>query len=201
MTDSTRGTGGAEDRPTRRRNLILAAAVGTVVVVGGVVAALAGAFDAAEPLPAPAASTVTLSSPTPTVAPIERTPVSLFADALPSTVLDLALIAIAPQPELVAADALEGYRLDYSDGAAVTVALDAGQWETPQEAAAAYSTLIAAAPSTDSGPVEVGGAAVGTWHVSATDGSAVMTWTNGTAMFRATGPDETVQDFYQAFPL
>ncbi|RYV50074.1 hypothetical protein [Pengzhenrongella frigida] len=192
----------SKDHPTRRRNLLIAAAVGAVVIVGLGIAALAGAFDAAEPVATPSASTVTLASPTPTVAPIERTPTSAFADALPSTVLDLALTAVAPQPTLVVADALEGYRFDYSDGAAVSVALDAGQWESPEEAAVAYTALVAAAPATDSGSVEVGGAAVGSWTFSeGADGAGSVTWTNGTALFQATGPAQTVRDFYQAFPL
>lgn len=223
MTESTRGTGNADELPTppvsdpdrsvdgtgptepgphRRRNLIIAAVVAGVVIVGGAVAALTGAFDAAEPLPTPTASTITLASPTPTLAPIAREPISAFADALPSTVLDLALTAIAPQPTLVAANALEGYRLDYSDGGSVAVALDAGQWETPEEAVAAYAPLAAAAPVTETGSVDVGGAPVGSWtFAEAADGTGTMTWTNGTALFRATGPAETVRSFYEAFPL
>ena len=232
MTDSTRGTWGAEDLPTppgpdpvvpdssadqdgpadgagpdepgshRRRNLLIAAVVGGVVVVGVAAAALSGAFDAAEPVPTPTASTITLASPTPTVAPIARQPISAFADALPSTVLDLALTAIAPQPPLVAANALEGYRLDYSDGGSVAVALDAGQWETPEAATAASAPLAAAVPVTETGSVDVGGAPVGTWTFSeAADGTGTMTWTNGTALFHATGPAPTVRSFYEAFPL
>ena len=232
MTDSTRDTRGAEDLPNppgshaavpaasadqdgpvdgagptepgshRRRNLLIAAVVGGVVVVGVAAAALSGAFDAAEPVPTPVASTITLSSPTPTVAPIARQPISAFEDALPSTVLDLSLTAIAPQPTLVAANALEGYRLDYSDGGSVAVALDAGQWETPEEAAAASAPLAAAAPVTETGSVDVGGAPVGIWTFSeAADGTGTMTWTNGTALFHATGPAQTVRSFYVAFPL
>lgn len=196
--------GPAEPEPgsNRRRDLIIAAAIGGIVVIGGAAAALSGVFDAPVPLPTPTASTITLASPTPTIAPVERQPISTFADALPSTVLDLALTAIAPQPTLVAANALEGYRLDYSDGGSVAVALDAGQWETPEEAVAAYAPLAAATPATDSGSVDVGGAPVGSWTFSeAEDGTGTMTWTNGTALFQATGPAETVKSFYEAFPL
>ncbi len=194
--------GPVEPGSNRRRNIIIAAAIGAVVIIGGAVAALGGAFDAAEPLPVPTASTITLASPTPTVAPIARQPISAFADALPSTVLDLALTAIAPQPTLVAANALEGYRLDYSDGGSVTVALDAGQWETPEEAAAAYAPIAAAAPVTETGSVDVGGAPVGSWTLSeAADGTGALTWTNGTALFHATGPAATVRSLYEAFPL
>ena len=192
----------AEPGSNRRRNLIIAAAIGAVVIIGGVAAALSGVFDASAPVPTPAASTVTLASPTPTVSPVTRQPVSAFADALPSTVLDLALTAIAPQPTLVAANAVEGYRLDYSDGGSVAVALDAGQWETPAEAVAAYTPLAAATPATETGSVDVGGASVGSWTFSeAADGTGTMTWTNGTALFQATGPAQTVKSFYQAFPL
>lgn len=229
MSDSTRGTWGAEDLPTpptpptptapptpgsvtpavaaphgsttRRRNLIIAGGVGALAIIGIVAAALTGVFGGPAPA-TPTATTVTLASPTPTVAPIDRTPISVFADVLPSSVLDLALTAVASQPSLVAADALEGYRLDYSDGAAVTVALDAGQFETPEAATAAYTALVAATPATDGGTVEVDGAVVGNWTAStAADGTGVVTWSNGTAVFQATGPAETAADFYLAFPL
>ena len=204
-TDPATGSGAeppATATSTRRRNVIIAAMVAGVVVIGVVAAALAGAFDAPAPVVTPSASTVTLASPTPTIEPVARTPISTFADALPSSVLQFALTAVAPQPTLVTAGALEAYRLDYSDGGTTAVALDAGQFETAAEATAAYTALVAAAPATDSGTVEVGGAAVGSWSISAAaDGSGVVTWTNGTALFSATGPADTVKDFYLAFPL
>ncbi|MGV8966735.1 MAG: hypothetical protein ACOH2F_10695 [Cellulomonas sp.] len=200
--EPTGGGSPAEPGPNRRRNLIIAAAIGGVVIIGGVAAALGGVFDTAAPLPTPTASTITLASPTPTIAPIAREPISAFADALPSTVLDLALTAIAPQPTLVAANALEGYTLDYSDGGSVAVTLEAGQWETPEEAAAVYAPIAAAAPVTESGSVDVGGAPVGTWTFSAAaDGTGSLVWTNGTALFHVTGPAEIVRSFYEAFPL
>ena len=131
MTENTPGTWGADDLPTpppptgsgpadpgrdpgngepssRRRNLLIVAVAAGVVVLAGVGAALAGVFDTTEPAPAPAATTVTLASPTPTVPPAARAPISTFADALPGSVLQFALAGVVPQPTLVAAGALEG---------------------------------------------------------------------------------------------
>jgi len=216
MTENTHGTSGAEDLPTtrreatvepgadgnRRRNLIIAAAVGAVVILGVLAAALSGAFNGSEPAVTPSASTVTLVSPTPTIKPVARKPVSAFADALPSTVLEFAVTAITPQASLTDAGAIEGYRFDYSDGGSTVVKLDAGQWETPADATAAYTAMIKGDPVTASGSVDVGGKPAGAWTAStAADGTGTVTWTNGTALFQVTGPADTVQDFYQAFGL
>ena len=215
---------------SRQRTVVIASVAAGVVVLGGLGAALGGVFDGAEPAPAPSASTVTLASPTPTVAPAARTPLSAFADALPSTVLSYALTAVAAHPPYVATGALEGYRVDYSDGGAGTAALYAGQWETAAEATAAYTSLLATAAATaapapaeaegaeatptpgttagtaaaapTSGTVEVDGQPVGAWTVTtAADGTGTATWTNGTALFQAVGPTNVVADFYEAFPL
>ena len=226
--EAEQSAAGADQAGTgsRRRTIVIASVATGVVVLGGVGAALAGVFDGAEPAPVPSASTVTLASPTPTVAPAARTPLSVFADALPSTVLSYALTAVAAHPPYVATGALEGYRVDYSDGGTGAAILYAGQWETAAEATAAYTALLATAAATaapapaegaeatptptagttaaapTTGTVEVGGQPVGAWTVTtAAGGTGTATWTNGTALFQAVGPTNVVADFYEAFPL
>jgi hypothetical protein len=157
-----------------------------------------------------APETVVLPSPTPTIAPVARQPVSAFADSLPSSVLGFALTSLAEHPPLLVAGAVEGYRLDYADGGGGTLVVTAGQWETDAEAAAALATATAAAgtgavPVTDGGPtsgeVTVGGAVVGTWTLTqAPDGTGTVTWSNGTVVLQATGPAEVVRDVYAAYP-
>jgi hypothetical protein len=209
------GAAGGGQRPAGRRRTVLIASVAAVVVIAAAAAALTGALNRPGPLPVPAASTVTLASPTPTIQPAARTPVSTFADALPSAVLGYALTAVAPQPSLVAAGALEGYKLDYSDGGTGTMTVYASQWESADQARAAYTALLGSIPAAPAatpsgaatakpttGTVTVGGQQAGSWTVStASGGTGTATWTNGTALFQAVGPAQVVADFYSAFPL
>lgn len=93
--------------------------------------------------PAPEAEVVTLPVPTPTVEPVAREDGSAFYDALPSTVLAFALAESGEAPDLLAAGAVEAWSLGYTDGAA-TLTVQAGQWATPEAAAAAYERIAAA---------------------------------------------------------
>ena len=212
---------------SRRRTIVIAAAVTGVVVVGVGVAALSGAFSGSDPVAVPSPSTVTLASPTPTLAPVARQPLTPFADALPATVLSYALTGITDYAPLAAAGALEGHQLDYSDGGSGALTLYAGQFEsaaaatavstailaapgpgpaaTPPSPVAASSSSASASPSSAappaSGPVQVGGQPAGTWTRSAAaNGAGVVTWTNGSALFQAVGPAGVVMSFYEAFP-
>lgn len=92
----------------------------------------------------PEAEVVTLPVPTPTVTAIEREPGTAFYDALPSQVLAFALADSAEAADLVAAGALEAYRMDYTDGSQ-GIEVQAGQWPTAEEASAVYDDLVAAA--------------------------------------------------------
>jgi hypothetical protein len=195
--------------PPRRRRALLAVLAGTVVL-GGAAAVVLGVLDVGRGQDAAAPETVVLPSPTPTVAPVARQPVSAFADSLPSSVLTFALTSIAEHPPLLLAGAVEGWRLDYTDGAGGALTVTAGQWETDADAAAALAAATAAAggasvPVADgeptTGEVQVGGAVVGTWTLTqAPDGTATVSWSNGTAVLQATGPADVVRDVYAAYP-
>ena len=156
--------------------------------------------------PVPEAEVVTLPVPTPTVTAIAREPGTPFYDALPSEVLAFALSASADSPEMLAAGALEGYQLDYTDGTQQVV-LQAGQWPTADEADAAYTALLAAivpegTTPGDTGPVQVDGAKVGSYaKVTRADGTSTVLWSNGTAVLELDGPADAVPDLYTAFPL
>lgn len=204
MSDSTPAHGARTPlrAGSRRRVVIIAVAV-AVAILAGVGAAIGGVFGGGDPVAAPSPSTVTLASPTPTIEPVARQPLTPFADALPATVLSYALAAVAGYEPLVAAGALEGHQLDYSGGGAESVTLYAGQFETAEAASAAYATLVGApAPAPETGVVEVAGQPAGAWTVTeAADGTGAVTWTNGTALFQALGPADVVKDFYEAFPL
>jgi len=197
---------GASSAGRSRRPLLIGAVVGVIALAAAAVAVL-DPFDGGPDAPDP--QTVVLPAPTPTVAPVERAAVSAFADSLPGSVLEFALTSLAEHPALLAAGALEGYRLDYSDGGPGAVTVLAGQWPTAEEAAAAAATAAAATgvapPDADeptSGEVVVAGVAAGTWTLTqGTDGTGALTWSNGTAMLQAIGPPDVVRDVYAAYPM
>lgn len=202
----------------KRRLMLIGGIAGGVVVVGGVMAALLLGGDD-SPTPATDAATVFLPSPTPSVAPVAREAATAFAAVLPVSVLQYALATSANDDAWLAANAIEAYTETFTDGASGTVTVQAGQWETPEEAAAHAARLAAelpaagdaaatadptatpSAPAPESGEVTVAGAAVGTYTIGALGADGVAVWSNGTTVFRATGPAEVIHDFYKAFPL
>lgn len=174
-----------------------------VLAVAAVAAVLLTNRGGAAEEPKPSA--VTLPAPTPTVSAIPKVDGSDFYDGLPATVLAFALSQVAPGDVLLGAGALEGYQLDYTDGAQ-TVTVLAGQWPTAEEASAAAAILVTAAsdgaaaePTT--APVEVDGTEVGTATTIEHDGTTTIVWTNGTAVLQASGPSAAVPDLYTAYAM
>lgn len=215
----------ADDAARKRRMLLIGGVAAGVLVVGGLTTALL-LNRADAPQQATDAATVFLPSPTPTVAPAAREAATPFATALPASVLQFALATSVNDETWLAAGAIEAYTETYTDGGAGTVTVQAGQWETAQEAAAHAQRLAAELPAAsasgdasasdgasasadstapaltpESGEVTVAGTAVGTytWGLVGADGVAV--WSNGTTVFRVTGPAEEIRDFYNAYPL
>ncbi|MFF1528055.1 hypothetical protein [Cellulomonas sp. NPDC058312] len=222
------GTPGLQDEPRRRRWPLVVALVAAVVVVGGGVAGYVLTREDAPGAAAPA--DVVLPSPTATVEPAARPATTAFATALPATVLQYALASSADDVAWLGQGAIEAYTETYSDGGAGQVTVQAGQWETPEEADAVLAGLAAAlptAPTADadgdpstattsatagagstapavlsSGEVTVDGTAVGTVTVvDAGDGTGVALWRNGSAVFLVTGPAADIANLYAAYPL
>lgn len=217
----------ADGAARKRRMLLIGGIAAAVVVVGGLTTALLLNRDDA-PQQATDAATVFLPSPTPTVASATREAATPFAAALPASVLQFALATSANDEAWLAAGAIEAYTETYTDGGAGTVTVRAGQWETAEEAAAHAQRLAAELPAAEpgasepstpepsasagagstgpalapeSGDVTVDGTVVGTytWGLVGADGVAV--WSNGTTVFKVTGPAEEIRDFYSAYPL
>lgn len=218
----------APDAARRRKLLLIGGIAAAVVVIGVVVAIIAsqgGDDDVA--LPTPTASTILLPVPTSTIAPVPRAATTAFASALPTTVLQYALATSAPEPTWVSAGAIEAYSEAYSDGGTAQVVVVAGQWETPEAAAAYAQQLVAAIPAIpaapvatpsstasagataaaptgfpESGDVTAAGQKVGTYAlVDAGDGTGIAVWTNGSSVFRATAPIVDLRNVYAAYPL
>lgn len=230
-TDDVPGAGPAPDDvpPARGRRRVLVASVvaGVLVLGGGGAAYLLTRDDGAGTVAA--RPDVVLPSPTATAAPVPRAATTPFATALPVTVLQYALQTSAEDAEWLGLDAVEAYTETYSDGAAGTVTVQAGQWETPAEAGTVLAALTAAlpaaeasaaptadpaAPSADpaatsaapvvltSGEVLVDGQPTGAVTVvDAGDGTGVAVWSNGTTVFRVTGPAADIANLYAAYPL
>lgn len=210
-------------RRRRRRGRVIAAIVAAVVLVGGGITAFLLLRDGDTTVAAP--DDVVLPSPTATVAPVARAATTPFATSLPATVLQYALASSADDPAPLGPDALEAYAETYTDGASGTVTVQAAQFETPEEAAAALAGVIAALPaapaadpaaSTDPAAtpaagaptvllqdeVLVGGQATGTVTVvDVGDGTGVAAWSNGTTVFRVAGPAADIRNLYAAYPL
>jgi len=211
-TDATGASDRRHSRPAsaavyrRRRLVVLVGAALVVALVAGFLAWVWPGFARAEQAePAPTV-TVTADAPTPTLEPVARTGTTAFAQALPDTVLDLALRSESATDAWTAASALEAHQLVYADGEgddATAVTVVAGQWATPAEAEVAAADLVAAAGEpTDTGDVTVEGKISGTYAVTTgADGLSTVTWRNGTAVLQATGPAGVVEDVYAAYPL
>jgi len=141
----------AAEAAGRRRALLVGGIVAAVLLVaGGVTAFVLTRDDAPPTVPAPPA--VVLPSPTSTVDAAGRPATTPFASALPATLLQYALAASADDEEWLALNAVEAYAESYTDGGSATVEVRAGQWETPEEAAAVAATLTAALPATAAEP-------------------------------------------------
>ena len=195
------------ERPRSRLLVPALLAVGALVVVGVILAAT-GVFRTPAPTPSP----VVLPTPTPTVAPAERETTTPFQQAVPDTVLEFAVASQAEDVVLIDAGAVEAYRLEYTDGATGLV-LRAGQWPTPDDAAAGAEALgVAAEDDGDASssaaestvrdePVVVGGDEVGRVAITATGDAGRALWTNGATLFELRGPAAVVETVYDAFPM
>lgn len=190
----------------RRRKVVGAVAIGAVVLVAVLTAFVwpGFAFDD-EPLPE---VTVTAPPPSPTAQAAELpSGATEFLSAMPDSALQLVRLQAAENTAWVSdSGAVEAWDLTYGDGTegGEQVALVAAQWADADAASAVYDTLLGAAGEpTTSGDVTVGGEVTGSYAVTpgASEGTSVVLWRNGTAVFRAEGPDQLVQDFYQTFPM
>ncbi|MDR7382761.1 hypothetical protein [Promicromonospora iranensis] len=207
-TGATASVAANKASPAVYRRRRLAVFVGLLVIVLALVLVTGFVWPGfwrseATPQPAPTV-TVTAPVPTPTVKAMERAgDETAFQKALPSSVLQFALGSLAEAKEPQGDGALEAWNAEYSDGGSGEVTLLAGQWATSDEAATAAAAWTSSAGEADrEGDVKVGKKVVGQYAiVPAKGGKAVVVWQNGTAVMRATGPADTMEDFYAAFPL
>ncbi|MDD6373927.1 MAG: hypothetical protein PUF97_05580 [Bifidobacteriaceae bacterium] len=140
------------------------------------------------------------------------TDASDLASALPKTVDVFARLDVTATQNWAAADPLEEYTVEYSDGNdADTVTLIMAQWSDADAASDQYSSLKGAVSGQRvvKGNVKVNGEKTGEYVIVAlTDDSDVTgstqtlaLWRNDTVVFYATGSEAAVTDFYNNFPM
>ena len=189
----------------RRRRIAVGVAAALVAIL--VVLFLAYAwpgFARSDDTDAPPTVTVTQPAPTATAEPAALPAgATAFLKAMPGTVGPWAR---ASAKSAGAGAAIEGWSVTYAGpygGADTTVVVRAGQYDTAAQAADAAAGAVAqAGDATGTGDVVVGGKKAGTYAVvPGSDGNAQVVWSNGTAAFIASGPEDAVRAFYAAFPM
>ncbi|WP_125206483.1 MULTISPECIES: hypothetical protein [Isoptericola] len=191
----------------RRRKIGLVVALVVIAAVAVVTAFVWPGFarQEAEPLPD---VTVTAAPPTPTAEPADLPEdATELLSSMPGSVLQLVRLEAAEDTGFEEdTEAVEAWGLTYGDGSdgGAEVAFRVGQWADADAAGEVHGALLeAAGDTTAEGDVTVGGEVVGTYAVTPGEqpGTSVVTWRNDTVVLQARGPEQLVQDFYQAFPL
>lgn len=215
MTDERVRSGGQPRQPRprldpavvyRRRRIAVGALLVVVLlaVLGFTGLVWPGFLHARQPEPVPTV-TVTAAAPKPTIKAMKRSDgETAFQEALPSAVLQYALIELEKTDAAEELGATEGWLATYGDGGSATIRVEAAQWATADESKPAAEALSEEAGDAErTGEVRVGKDVVGRYTLTAPDddGRRTLTWRNGTAVFRATGPADAIVTFYQAFPL
>lgn len=127
--------------------------------------------------------------------------------AMPDSVLNFARTNAETSTSWSDASPLEEYTLTYSTGTdGQEVTLVAAQWSQSDDAKTKYDALAATMTGEElgSGNVKVSGETTGAYSVKTDpddENKAIALWQNGTAVFQATGSMDSVQRFYQEFPL
>ena len=127
--------------------------------------------------------------------------------AMPDSVLNFARTKASASASWSAASPVEEYTLTYSTGKSdQDVTLVVAQWSEKDDAKDQYDSLTGdmSGKELGSGNVKVSGTATGAYTVktdSDDENKAIAVWQNDTVVFQATGAKESVQRFYQQFPL
>ena len=127
--------------------------------------------------------------------------------AMPDSVLNFARTKADASTSWRGASPVEEYTLTYStgkDGQEVT--LEVAQWSQDEDAQSLYDNLTGAMTGKElgSGNVKVSGEATGAYSAKTDpndETKAIAVWRNDTVVFQATGAKDSVQRFYQQFPL
>ncbi|MCI1674231.1 MAG: hypothetical protein LKI34_08480 [Bifidobacterium tibiigranuli] len=132
---------------------------------------------------------------------------SQLLKAMPDSVLNFARTEAVPSASWTGASPIEEYTLTYSTGnVAQDIRVIVAQWSGTDGAKGQYDALAAAMTGQElgTGSVKVSGNVTGSYSVKADPANAknaVALWQNDTVVFQAVGPKDSVERFYQKFPL
>ena len=127
--------------------------------------------------------------------------------AMPDSVLNFARTKADASTSWSGASPVEEYTLTYSTGTdGQEVTLEVAQWSQDEDAQSQYDNLTGAMTGKElgSGNVKVSGEATGAYSAKTDpndETKAIAVWRNDTVVFQATGAKDSVQRFYQQFPL
>ena len=127
--------------------------------------------------------------------------------AMPDSVLNFARTKADASTSWSGASPVEEYTLTYSTGTdGQEVTLEVAQWSQDEDAQSQYDNLTGAMTGKElgSGNVKVSGEATGAYSAKTDlndETKAFAVWRNDTVVFQATGVKDSVQRFYQQFPL
>lgn len=127
--------------------------------------------------------------------------------AMPDSVLNFARTKADASTSWSGASPVEEYTLTYSTGTdGQEVTLEVAQWSQDKDAQSQYDNLTGAMTGKElgSGNVKVSGEATGSYSAKTDpndETKAIAVWRNDTVVFQATGAKDSVQRFYQQFPL
>lgn len=127
--------------------------------------------------------------------------------AMPDSVLNFARTKADASTSWSGASPVEEYTLTYSTGTdGQEVTLEVAQWSQDEDAQSQYDNLTGAMTGKElgSGNVKVSGEATGAYSAKTDlndETKAIAVWRNDTVVFQATGVKDSVQRFYQQFPL
>lgn len=147
---------------------------------------------------------VTSATPTIKASPLPKDASSLLS-AMPDSVANFARTSVKATTEWKASEPVEEYSVVYSNGTeSEDATLIVGQWATSAAAQQQYDSLNGASTGDQlaTGNIKVDGKTTGSYVVKqAGDGKAVAIWKNDTAVFKISGPTDSVETLYEHFPL
>lgn len=127
--------------------------------------------------------------------------------AMPDSVLNFARTKADASTSWSGASPVEEYTLTYSTGKdGQDITLKVAQWSQSDDAQSQYDNLTGAMTGKElgGGNVKVSGEATGAYSAKTDpddETKAIAVWRNDTVVFQATGAKDSVQRFYQQFPL
>lgn len=192
---------------TTHRNLFVVVASAAIVVVFALISAFVWPGWALNHASSANKTQMTMpKTPSIPAKPLPQSSTSLLK-SMPDSVLDFARVDAIPSATWTESSPLEEYSVKYSTGQADgEVSLTVAQWSNRDSANKQYEALVGGLKGADvaSGKIQVGDKTVGSYVLRTNENDktqASVLWQNDTAVFEVTGLKQTVERFYNNFPM